>query len=196
MDAREKLLITSTRLFAQKGFAAVSIRELAQAAETNSALISYYFGGKEGLYAAVMENQFAQVELMIANVAKRRLPPQEKIAAFTAGVWKIHSQNPYIIRFLFSELANPTAAFTRIQQMVQNNYHFLYQAINEGIACGQFRADLNPAHAVLALAGMLNFYFLSYPLRENVLPETAPNEQYFADALTIYLNGVAKHEDE
>ena len=56
-DAREKLLVAGTELFAKKGFAGVSIRELAIAAGVNSALISYHFGGKEGLYEAVITAQ-------------------------------------------------------------------------------------------------------------------------------------------
>ncbi len=48
-DAREKLLAAGTELFAAKGFAGVSIRQLAETAGVNSALISYYYGGKEKL---------------------------------------------------------------------------------------------------------------------------------------------------
>lgn len=195
-DAREKLLAAGTRLFAQKGFAAVSIRELAHAAKTNSALISYYFGSKEGLYVAVLEKQFSPVDSVIASIKERHLSPVERIAAYAQGVLATHTQNPYIIRFLYSEFANPTPAFGAIQQEVQKIYEFMHQTIDDGIACGQLRADLNPAHAVLAIAGMMNFYFISRPIRQNFLPMgTEHDAQYFADALKIYLNGVTKHGD-
>ena len=46
-DAKDKLLAAGTELFAKKGFAGVSIRELAEAAGVNSALISYHFGGRK-----------------------------------------------------------------------------------------------------------------------------------------------------
>ena len=45
-DARERLLAAGAELFASKGFAGASIRELATAAGVNSALISYHYGGK------------------------------------------------------------------------------------------------------------------------------------------------------
>lgn len=196
MDAREKLLAAGTQLFAQKGFAAVSIRELSQAAETNSALISYYFGGKEGLYAAVLEKQFAPVDSVIASVRERELSPVERIEAYAQGVLAVHTQNPYIIRFMYSEFANPTPAFEAIQKEVQKIFEFLHQTINEGITRGQFRADLNPEHAALAIAGMMNFYFISRPIRRYFLPmQGEHDEQYFEDALKIYLNGVTKHGD-
>ena len=51
-EARQLLLHTALRLFAEKGFAKTSTREIALAAGANIAAISYYFGDKAGLYRA------------------------------------------------------------------------------------------------------------------------------------------------
>lgn len=52
---RERLMEEALRLFAVKGHEAVGTRELAAAAGTNIASIAFHFGGKEGLYGAVIE---------------------------------------------------------------------------------------------------------------------------------------------
>ena len=52
-EARARLLEAALALFAEKGFAKTSTREIAQAAQVNIASISYYFGDKAGLYRAV-----------------------------------------------------------------------------------------------------------------------------------------------
>ena len=52
-EARARLLEAALTLFAEKGFAKTSTREIAQAAQVNIASISYYFGDKAGLYRAV-----------------------------------------------------------------------------------------------------------------------------------------------
>src|SRR5258706_2235424 len=52
-QSRGRLLHAGLRLFAQQGFAKTSTREIAEAANTNVASISYYFGDKAGLYRAV-----------------------------------------------------------------------------------------------------------------------------------------------
>ncbi|MBF9647544.1 TetR family transcriptional regulator, partial [Streptococcus pseudopneumoniae] len=49
-QSRERLLRVALALFAQKGFEKTSTREIAEAAHTNIASISYYFGDKAGLY--------------------------------------------------------------------------------------------------------------------------------------------------
>ncbi|MEO7108579.1 MAG: CerR family C-terminal domain-containing protein [Rhodoferax sp.] len=53
VEARNRLLDAALALFAEKGFAKTSTREIAQAAQINIASISYYFGDKAGLYKAV-----------------------------------------------------------------------------------------------------------------------------------------------
>ncbi len=54
-DPKTRLIESAVRLFAEKGFDAVGIREIAQLAEVNSAAVSYHFGGKEGLYLAAVQ---------------------------------------------------------------------------------------------------------------------------------------------
>jgi transcriptional regulator, TetR family len=58
-DCRNRLVEVGTRLFAEHGLHGVSVRELSQAAGASISMVSYYFGGKEGLYAAVLQEQFA-----------------------------------------------------------------------------------------------------------------------------------------
>jgi AcrR family transcriptional regulator len=53
VEARNRLIDAALALFAEKGFAKTSTREIAQAAQINIASISYYFGDKAGLYRAV-----------------------------------------------------------------------------------------------------------------------------------------------
>jgi AcrR family transcriptional regulator len=54
-DKREHILITAERLFGEKGFDGTSVRDIAQAAGVNLAMISYYFGSKEKLLEAMIQ---------------------------------------------------------------------------------------------------------------------------------------------
>ncbi len=56
--ARLKLIEVAVELFADHGYDGASTRDIAAAAKQNIAAINYYFGGKEGLYAAVLEEFF------------------------------------------------------------------------------------------------------------------------------------------
>lgn len=70
-EARARLLNAALRLFAEKGFANTSTRELATAAGVNIAAISYYFGDKAGLYrAAYTEPMGSCGEMAALDVSK------------------------------------------------------------------------------------------------------------------------------
>lgn len=58
---RARLLTAATRLFSQRGFHDVTVRELCQAAKANLASVNYYFGDKLGLYREVMARALAGV---------------------------------------------------------------------------------------------------------------------------------------
>ena len=58
-ESRARIIEAAGRLFAARSFSGVSVRELARAAKVNTAAVSYYFGGKEGLYDAVLEQLVA-----------------------------------------------------------------------------------------------------------------------------------------
>ena len=58
LDTRTRLLEAGILCFAQKGFEGAGIREIAQLAQANSALVQYHFGGKEGLYLATLWHVF------------------------------------------------------------------------------------------------------------------------------------------
>lgn len=54
VQARERILLAALRLFADKGYARASVRDIARAAGANVAAIGYYFGDKPGLYRAAL----------------------------------------------------------------------------------------------------------------------------------------------
>ena len=49
-NSKDKILKSAAKLFAQKGFDGVSIREICKDADVNICMVSYYFGGKQELY--------------------------------------------------------------------------------------------------------------------------------------------------
>lgn len=65
-NTRMRLIEAAIHCFAEKGFDATGIREIAQRAQANSALVQYHFGGKEGLYTAALTYLFERKALDVA----------------------------------------------------------------------------------------------------------------------------------
>ena len=155
-DLRNNIISIATRLFAERGINGVSIRQLSQSAGVSISMISYHFGGKEGLYSSVLQEQFSGFD-HIEEINKADSEALEKIEAYIRWIIVRHQKNPYLLRFYTSELTNPTQFFPLIvQPAIEKVIHILVQIIEDGIAKNKFRKDLNPVDTVLAMAGMAN----------------------------------------
>ncbi len=77
-DKREEILLVAERLFGDNGFDGTSVRDIAQHANVNLAMISYYFGSKEKLLEALLE-QRANYTILEALNKDESLTPWEKI---------------------------------------------------------------------------------------------------------------------
>ncbi len=83
---RQRLLCCALAMFAAKGYGNTSIREIAEAAHTNVASISYHFGDKAGLYRAVFFEPMGGVEDELAGLGDPRLCLDEALHAFITGM--------------------------------------------------------------------------------------------------------------
>lgn len=192
---RAKLIEVATELFALKGFAAVSVRELTVAAQVNVSAISYYFNGKEGLYEAILMDQLSPILQTLRGVQKNTsASPIDQLTLYADQVAHIHAQRPYLSRFIYREVTNPTEyGGPIIEKHISQVYQFIDKTLREGIARGDFRKDLNITYSTVSLVGILNFYFIAKPLVYKLFPlsEQPDNEsKYVAHAFRVYLHGV------
>jgi TetR/AcrR family transcriptional regulator len=190
-ELRNNLISTATRLFAERGLNGVSIRELSKVAGVSISMISYYFGGKEGLYSSVLQTQFACFE-QIEEINNAQLEALGKIEAYIRWIIVRHRSNPYLLRFYTSELTNPTQFFPLIvQPAIGRGIQILVQIIEEGIAKNTFRSDLNPVDTVLAMAGMVNYYFLSTLATQGLINHSPErDEELIRHYMDIFTKGI------
>ncbi|RII27658.1 MAG: TetR/AcrR family transcriptional regulator [Geobacter sp.] len=190
-DCRTKLMEIGTRLFAERGLHGVSIRELSQEAGASISMISYYFGGKEGLYSAVLQEQFACFD-QIEEIRKQGAEPLDVIEGYIRWTLQRHRNNPYLLRFYTSELTNPTLWFhTIVQPAIEKIIRILIDVLDDGIRRQQFRKELHTGNAALALAGMANYFFLSTLATENLVSHSAENdEELIRQYAAIFTQGI------
>ncbi len=195
-DARNKLLEAAQQLFSMKGYEAVSLRDLAEASDVNTALISYHFGGKQGLYDAVLEANFhAFFEGL--NVSQcEKLEPEERVLEFVKNIIAVHKRNPYLRNIMNSELSRPSESFEKIiMPKVAELYKFFSATIREGIDKGYFRKDLDPVLAPLAVIGLIQFYFVESAMIKRIFPVSENvDEDFGAQVVKIYFDGIRNQE--
>ena len=110
-EAREQLLHCALRLFADKGFAKTSTREIALAAGANLAAISYYFGDKAGLYRAVFTEPMGSASDDIPLYNDPLMTLEQSLAGFFTGFLEPLKQGEMVqmcTRLHFREMMEPT----------------------------------------------------------------------------------------
>jgi AcrR family transcriptional regulator len=104
VEPKDRIINAASQLFAQKGYASVGVREIAKKAEVNSAMISYYFGGKLALLVAIMDRFFELYVGAIETSFKLATPLEERVFALVKNLVTIIREHPNIFKIGFLEL--------------------------------------------------------------------------------------------
>ncbi len=116
---REHLLESATRLFSDRGFNAVTVRDICRDAQANVAAVNYYFGDKRGLYRAVVDRAIAVMrETSDAAIHAATPGPEEALRHYV----RIHFERlvtptgrpGWIYSLMQRELDQPTPEAARI----------------------------------------------------------------------------------
>jgi len=191
----EKILDTVTRLFAEKGFTGVSLQDVAETSGVEESELVRLFGSREKLYETVLESQFSQYAVSLGAVFEGSEGPVTRVELFAGAMCDFRKQAPYFFPLYYRELLNPSPYFESI--VLKNIRHVAYQSDNniaKGIQKGMFRHGVNPANATMVMVGMFHYYFLANRLVGSLLPENTTDEEFFSQAMKVFLNGLKKGE--
>lgn len=88
MSSREHILEKASQLFAKKGFAETSVRDICEEAEVNVSSVNYYFGSKAGLYKSVCIHSSQTIFQIIAKATQKSNTPMELFESVFEGILK------------------------------------------------------------------------------------------------------------
>lgn len=118
VETRARLLSAASRLFAERGFARVTVRDICRRADANVAAVNYHFQGKTGLYREVLRSaiQTMQGTTEAARRAGAGRPPEQQLEAFIAFFLQrvVEGRNSWIHRLMMHELSDPTGALEMV----------------------------------------------------------------------------------
>ncbi len=196
-DPREALLDEACRLFAAEGVDAVSLKRVAAAADVTPAMVSYYFGGKQGLAHAALERGLEHLLEVVREVAATEEGPVT--TAFVDRYINAIVSAPYLPQLMIREVLGGKAAYREaiMEKFVRRALELMPPRVAADMAAGRIRADLDPRLTMLSLVGMCVFPFLAAPLLKPILG--FEYDKRFADALvahttTLFSEGGVPHD--
>lgn len=147
--------------FGEKGLAGARIDEIAAATRTSKRMIYYYFGSKEGLYLAVLEESYRKVREIEAELHLQDLEPEQALRRLVAFTFDHHLSHENYIRLVMSENINRgqyIAQSQRIQELNVPAIDAIRKLYDRGVKTGVFRAGLDPVdiHASISALSFFN----------------------------------------
>lgn len=147
--------------FGEKGLAGARIDEIAAATDTSKRMIYYYFGSKEGLYTAVLEESYRRMRQNEALLHLENLEPVEALSKLVAFTFDHHNDNETYIRTVMSENMNRGQYMAKSEFMQELNVpaiRSIAQIYERGVASGVFRPGLDPLdiHATISALAFFN----------------------------------------
>src|SRR5690349_16616835 len=158
---RARMVQAAIDEFASRGFKGASMDAIAARTHTTRALINYYFGGKERLYIAVLEQVYAEIREAEAALDLDHLEPQAAIRQIVDFTYHYYLEHAGFVRIVVAEnqargrhLKKSKAMRTLNRPIIER----LAEVIARGQRQGLFRRDVDAVeiHKAIAALGMFN----------------------------------------
>ncbi len=143
---RADILAVATREFADRGYAGARINEIADKTSTTKRMIYYYFGGKEQLYVAVLEEAYRRIRGLEQQLDVEHLDPVEAIRELAGLTFDHHESHPDFIRLVSIEnihRAEHIARSTVLAGLANPALDVLGAILDRGREAGLFREDVD-----------------------------------------------------
>ncbi len=171
---RLAILDTAERIFAEKGFEATVMADIAEEAELSKGTLYLYFAGKEELAFAIFQKNISILKTMIAEASSSRAVGLDKIRAIFQAYLRFYREhfrmplggknaNHFYLNRVFEYYFQPNAEkslSSRSYESIEGILDILVEAAETGMRDGSIRPDLEPRKAALTFGNLVIVYML------------------------------------
>ena len=156
-EVRKRLLSGASCLFASKGYAATTVREIVERAGVTKPVLYYYFRSKEGIYLDLMREPFGRFTAIVEETLLETGSARERLFRLCLRAYDVFLENIDAARVMYSIYYGPPQGAPFVDF---DAYHLRFQeavlrVVGEGVRDGEFRR-VNLDDAVWAVIGPLN----------------------------------------
>ena len=169
-NARQRLLETATALFAEKGYAGTSVREIVGKAGVSKPVLYYYFKSKEGLFYAILEWAVDVQQNILSEIFEARGTVLERLIFLYRRVYEGIKQYKSLYLMIHGLIYGPPQGvpeydFARYQRYMLDAVKRIY---TEGVPSGEVR-NVDAEEVAFLVLGLMDFSLNM----DMVLPELA-----------------------
>jgi TetR/AcrR family transcriptional regulator, upper aerobic nicotinate degradation pathway regulator len=162
-ETRDAILKAATKIFAKHGFSGGRIDEISKAAKSYDRMIYYYFGSKEDLFIAVLEDMYKRFNEAETALELDTEQPVEALTDVITFMWSYYQRNPEFITLLNDEnlhRGKHISKSLRAKEYSSPAIQVLEGVLEAGARKKVFRTGLS-ARDVYLMVAALNYFYLS-----------------------------------
>jgi AcrR family transcriptional regulator len=181
----QRILKTSARIFAEKGYHRTSVRDIARAAKMSLAGLYYYFTTKEELLYLIQERCFVTLLDRWGQAAKSDMDARTRIRVFAENHLSFFLHNMHEMKVMAHEDESLTGAFNEKILVLKRRYVKVVMDLIAELQVREGGPGIDLRVATFSLFGMMNWIYTWYqPRRDLSLP------QLMEQMLRIYFLGI------
>jgi len=158
-DKQVQIMEAAEQLFAEKGFAGTSVRDIAEVANVNLAMISYYFGSKEKMMEAMFKHKGDHFRVQLENLIQdENLSSIQKIEKFIDDfIERILTKQCFHKVMVREQLSDANSTIVkRIYELKEANLALIKQLIQQGQKKGDFKKNVDTVFLMMTLVGTVS----------------------------------------
>lgn len=160
-QTRARLLKAATEEFARHGYAGGRVDRILKKASANPRMLYHYFGGKQGLYVAVLEEALSELRREELQLDVEYLEPLDGLLRLFDFMNRHFESHPQLVRLLTNEnleRARLMKDSARIREMSSPVLHAIDRLLATGARHGTLRAGLDPLRVYVLMVALSQFH--------------------------------------
>lgn len=164
-----KIIEAAERVFAKKGLNGARVREIADRAQVNPALINYYFQSKENLYKTIIEDFFQRMQRLVFPIMEQDLEPKEKLRQLIVSGVDFLAENEHTARILLREFVDKGELATELvtKHYLRNIFGKVDQFVFSKVGKKRGPQSLD-VHLLFSILGAMFLYYINGPLIKEI----------------------------
>jgi AcrR family transcriptional regulator len=156
-DTKAKIFTNAARLFAEKGYNGVSMREISERSNVSKPTLYYYFGSKEGIYRQLLDEGIRHCTSHFKEILAMTIPVKEKLVMIVDALFEDALNYPDLTKFFINlfMISEKLEFLGQYHAEAVDQTQMINEVLQEGIRSGELTSDTDPGLVADILVGTI-----------------------------------------
>lgn len=189
-ETRRQLLQAAVKSFADRGYAATSVRQIVQAAGVSKPALYYYFRDKEGIFDALVDQAQDERYRLLQEAAQRGQGLAQKLEELATAIFDFSVRNRDLMRLSFATAfaaSGKGPGQTKCLEKGKRTFEFIRGLMQAGQASGELDRRFSVDELAMGIYGQLN----SHVMVRLLVPQCPLDRKTARQIVRLFLDGAA-----